>query len=110
MKSILAMETEFVSTDNVFAGTWMNYDDGKGVVSKFKAGDVVRAHGNWAFPDAVIAGFDNKGNARLLRPYLYVSSVGTTGPVGLTGFETIDRVPPAMLAEHWTKVGEGRTV
>lgn len=105
-----SMETEVVTMDDVFAGTWMNYDNGKGNVYQFKAGDVVRAHGNWAFPDAVIAGFDKNGNARLLRPYLYVSSVGTTGPVGLTGFETIDRVPPAMLSEHWTKVGSGRTV
>lgn len=54
-----------------------------------KAGDVVRlesANGS-AFMDAVILGFDAKGNVKLARPYVYASSVGTTGPVSLVGTE-----------------------
>lgn len=76
----------------------------------FKAGYVMRSATAYAFSDAVIAGFDNEGNARLLRPYLYATSVGTTGATGLTGFETIDRVNPASLVKFWTKVDAGRTV
>jgi hypothetical protein len=44
-----------------------------------KAGDVIRV---WppgtAFGDAVILGFDVDGNAKVSRPYVYASSVGTT--------------------------------
>jgi hypothetical protein len=103
-----AIETDPVPGDS-YAGTWMNYDDGKGNVYKFKAGDVVRSVTLYAFSDAVVAGFDNKGNARLLRPYLYASLVGTTSPNGLTGYEVIDRVTPESLSKYWLKVGEGRT-
>lgn len=52
-----------------------------------KAGDVVRA-GSDAFMDCVILGFNEAGDAKLARPYAYVSGVGTTAPTVLTGVET----------------------
>lgn len=104
------VKTEYVSVPNVFAGTWVRFTDDKGVERVFETGDVVRSATGYAFSDAVIAGFDNEGNARLLRPYLYASNVGTTGATGLTGFETIDRVNPTSLAKFWTKVDAGRIV
>lgn len=105
----IKVQTERVSVSGVFAGTWMRVQYGS-EVHNFKAGYVMRSATAYAFSDAVIAGFDNEGNARLLRPYLYATSVGTTGATGLTGFETIDRVNPASLVKFWTKVDAGRTV
>lgn len=52
----------------------------------YKAGDLIRL-GNWPFADAVILGFDDDGYAELHRPYIYASSVGTTGPSPLLGHE-----------------------
>lgn len=54
-----------------------------------EAGDVIRVlDPACAFCDAVILGFDPKGNAKVSRPYVYASGVGTTGPNPLLGAET----------------------
>lgn len=69
---------------------------------KWRAGDVIRrntlsvAHAlgvpvqHLAFSDAVILGFNNEGVVRISRPYVYASSVGTTGPTPLLGCEDIN--------------------
>ena len=57
----------------------------------YEAGDVLRdklATRQYPFCDCVIMGFDGKGYARVCRPYVYVSGVGTTGPNPLLGYET----------------------
>lgn len=105
------VSTEPLSLANVYAGTWMNISFDGSTLLHFKAGDVVRMN-DWinGFADAVILGFDKDGNSKLARPYLYASSVGTTGPSALTGHEIIDRVTPQRLGEFWTKIGTGRIV
>ena len=52
------------------------------------AGDVIRMNEWSAFPDSVILGFNKYGDAKVSRPYAYVSSAGTTGPTVLLGAET----------------------
>lgn len=51
------------------------------------AGDVINV-GRGAFMDAVILGFNERGDAKVSRPYAYASNVGTTGPTPLLGAET----------------------
>ena len=70
----------------------------------FKAGDVVRVF-DGPFGDAVILGFDEKGEAKVSRPYAYASCVGTTGPSVLLGAETYS-LPTWHFKE---KVGGKRT-
>lgn len=90
-----------------FSADKMKYTDQRGIAHDFTTGDVLRPNDpNFTFGDSVIAGFDNEGNARLLRPYLYISTSGQ----GLMGYETIDRLPPATLVDHWKKIDTGRTV
>jgi hypothetical protein len=89
-----------------FTASRMTYTDEHGIPHRFNTGDVVRPlDPNFTFGDSVIAGFDAEGNARLLRPYLYISIGGT----GLVGYETIDRLRPATLVLHWKKIDIGRT-
>lgn len=71
----------------------------------FKAGDVVRVF-DGPFGDAVILGFDEKGEAKVSRPYAYASSTGTVGPVVLLGSETYS-LPTWHFKE---KVGGDRVV
>lgn len=72
----------------------------------YQAGDVMRDKMLYAFNDFVILGFDHKGLCKVSRPYAYVSSVGTTGPEVLLGYETMD------VGLSWlrlaTRVGRGR--
>lgn len=72
---------------------------------QFHAGDVVRL-GESAFMDAVILGFDDNDNAKISRPYAYVSSVGTTGPTVLVGTETVVFSAKDLVA--YPRVGGGR--
>lgn len=53
-----------------------------------KAGDVIKA-GDGAFMDCVVLGFNEAGDAKLGRPYAYVSGAGTTGPTTLVGVEHV---------------------
>lgn len=65
----------------------------KGGKITLHAGDVVRMNDFGAFSDSVILGFnDNKGytTARVSRPYVYASGVGTTGATPLLGTETYE--------------------
>ena len=52
------------------------------------AGDVLRLF-DGPFGDGVILGFNDTDVAKVARPYVYAGSVGTTGPVALTGTEYI---------------------
>jgi len=73
------------------------------------AGDVIRVF-DGPFCDAVILGFDEKGNAKLCRPYVYATGTGTTGPHGLLGSEVFE-VTPKVLANYLAANGiiaEGR--
>jgi hypothetical protein len=70
---------------------------------RWRAGDVVRVF-DGAFSDAVVLGFDAKGDALVQRAYAYASCVGTTGPTVLLGSERI--VYPSL--DCFEKVGEGR--
>ena|ERR1700684_2654132 len=57
------------------------------------AGDVVRMNDFGAFSDSVILGFNLEGDyptARVSRPYVYASGVGTTGQTPLLGTETYE--------------------
>lgn len=64
------------------------------------AGDVVRMNDFGAFADSVILGFDGEGLAKVSRPYVYASSVGTTGPVPLIGTETYE-LPVENIFKHF---------
>ncbi len=72
----------------------------------WEAGDVVRINGESPFMDAVVLGFNDKGYAKLARPYVYASSVGTTGPTALAGVEYIEMVD--LTRANWTKVASSR--
>jgi hypothetical protein len=65
------------------------------------AGDVVRMKSWGGFADATILGFDGNGNARVARPYLYASGVGTTCPTSLVGVEMWN-IPCAHVIDHYT--------
>ncbi len=69
-----------------------------------RAGDVVRVF-DGAFGDAVILGFNDQGDAKVSRPYAYVSCAGTTGPNPLLGSE-VYTLPGKYLKEP---VATGRT-
>ena len=85
------------------------------------AGDVVRltVSETSAFSDCVImgfsycceeciaAGFTDDAVARLARPYIYASSVGTTCSTPLLGYETIDYVRVVDLLHHYRIVENG---
>lgn len=89
-----------------FAQTEFTVSEGKKETT-FHAGDVVRSRlmdGNFsAFCDAVLLGFTEDGYAKLARPYVYASSVGTVGPTVLTGVETYI-VPCKLLVECFEHV------
>lgn len=78
-------------------------------VDGFNAGDVVHTtngHG-FAWEDSIILGFtepDKHGDtyAKLSRPFVYVSSAGTTSPSPLVGIETYT-VTVAGLKERFLK-------
>ena len=59
-----------------------------------KAGQVVRMPYSGAYQDCTILGFrqDDDGCywVRLARPYCFASSVGTTAPTALVGFELFE--------------------
>lgn len=65
------------------------------------AGDVVRMNSWGAFPDCVILGFNDQGDAKVSRPYAYTSSVGTTSPTVLLGTETYS-LPAAHILTHYS--------
>ena len=67
------------------------------------AGDVVRMNTWSAFPDSVILGFNSQGDAKVSRPYAYVSGVGTTGPMVLLGAETYV-IPAKHIRDHYTVI------
>jgi len=71
----------------------------------FAAGQVVRVF-NGVFGDAIVLGFNDDGWMKVGRPYAYASSVGTTGPVALTGVETI-MYPPSHF--DLIKIVDGST-
>lgn len=57
--------------------------------AKLKSGDVLKVvNDGGAFGDALVLGFSEAGEAKLSRPYAYVSGAGTTGPTVLLGAET----------------------
>ena len=60
-----------------------------------RVGDVLRVF-DGPFGDAVILGFDDDGNAKLARPYVYAHGAGTVGPTPLVGTE-IYTVTPTNL-------------
>lgn len=77
----------------------------------WQAGDVVRNKNQdmlYPFSDHVILGFSEDGQARVSRPYLYASGVGTTGPIPLLGCETYELSVNALTA-CYDKIGRGRT-
>lgn len=72
---------------------------------EIKAGDVLRVFEFGApFGDAVILGFDDEGNAKLTRPYVYAHGVGTTGPTPLLGSE-VYTLYPRDLAHYVRRYG-----
>lgn len=73
------------------------------------AGDVVRLMSmhQSAFCDAVILGFSPQGNAKIARPYVYASSVGTTCANPLLGCETF-QVSIKSLMEFDKVIDTGR--
>lgn len=76
----------------------------------WQAGDVARNKNKdmlSPFSDHVILGFSEDGQARVSRPYLYASGVGTTGPTPLLGCETYELSVNA-LTEYYEKIGRGR--
>lgn len=75
------------------------------------AGDVIRLF-DGPFGDAVILGFNDIFEAKVSRPYVYASSVGTTGPVALTGVETLTLTPANLAAclAKWPRLQEGKVV
>lgn len=76
------------------------------VLGSFKAGDVLRLF-DGPFADAVILGFNDEGEMKVARPYAYVSSAGTTGPVPLTGVEIVI-LPRSQLGFCKTVTGSFR--
>lgn len=66
------------------------------------SGDVVRMNAWDAFADSVILGFNDGGKptAKVSRPYVYASGVGTTGPVPLLGCETYE-LPVEHILKHY---------
>lgn len=64
----------------------------------FAAGDTIRFGGGGPFADGLILGFNERGEARIARPYVFVSGVGTTGPTPLTGVEIVNCVSQTTLA------------
>lgn len=72
----------------------------------WKAGDVVRL-GSWPFADATVLGFNDDGYAKLARPYVYASSVGSV-PSPLTGVEIMDMVD--LVRSGYECVDHGRIV
>lgn len=84
----------------------MSYHNDVSKSGRYHAGDVVRL-GEWPFADAVVLGFDDDDNALTERPYAYASSVGTTGPVVLTGHER--GVYSCVALDRYVKVGDKRT-
>ena len=74
---------------------------------RLTAGDILRVlHKDSAFPDAVVLGFNENGDVKVSRPYVYASSVGTTGPTPLLGCETF--VIEASKLKHYALLGHGR--
>lgn len=73
------------------------------------AGDVIRLF-DGPFGDGVILGFNDISEARVARPYVYASSTGTTGPVGLTGVEYVTLTPANLAAvlDKWPRLQEGK--
>ena len=70
----------------------------------WKAGDVIRlVDFDAAWMDALILGFNDDGYALLSRPYAYVSSAGTTGPVILLGAE---RMEMYKIGKNTKRVGD----
>lgn len=81
-----------------------------------KAGDIIRSKVTgkpWAFMDTLILGFTaSNGNiamALLARPYVYASSVGTTGPTVLTGVEQYTAYC-GSIASHDDIIATGRVL
>ena len=62
----------------------------------YRAGDVIRVLVYGAFCDAVILGFNEAGDAKVSRPYAYVSLAGTVCPSTLLGCETYS-IPASQL-------------
>lgn len=56
-------------------------------LGEFKSGQVIRTF-DGPFGDATVLGFNDNGDMKVARPYVYVSGAGTTGPTPLTGVET----------------------
>jgi len=76
-----------MSNDTFHHKTYLLHD--KPVVSHgitLDAGDVLRVFGG-PFGDAVILGFNDAGDAKMARPYVYAHNVATTGPTPLVGTE-----------------------
>ena len=75
------------------------------------AGDVVRMNDWSPYGDHTILGFDGEGPealAKVARPYLYASGVGTTGPTPLQGCE-IYELPCKHVLEHFkVSANDGR--
>lgn len=74
----------------------------------YRAGDVMRDAAAYAFSDWVILGFSITGAVKVARPYAYVRGAGTTGPVVLTGCETMEVGMPWL--RHTQRVGSERTL
>ena len=76
------------------------------------AGDVIRLgsmiNSKSAFIDAVILGFASHGFAKISRPYVYASCVGTTGATPLVGCETFE-VSIESIVNYDSVVTTGRT-
>jgi len=67
----------------------LTHPDGTKVV--LQAGHVIRPFNGPGEPfmDMIVLGFSEDGNAKVARPYCYVSGAGTTGPTVLTGHEEL---------------------
>ena len=100
-------------SDKHFAVTTASVVDtlAKGSSVEFNAGDIVRERNrDNAFIDAVILGFSPPNqwgdvSAKLSRPYVYASCVGTTSPTVLMGAETYT-VNVKTLVERFEVVGK----
>lgn len=77
----------------------------------WKVGDMARNKNKdmlYPFSDHVILGFSEDGYAKVSRPYVYASGIGTTCPTPLLGCETYELSVNA-LTTCYDKIGRGRT-
>ncbi len=76
------------------------------------AGDVVRMNDWGAFADNVILGFTaengKEAHAKVSRPYLYASLVGTTCASSMLGHETYDLPVKHIIENFKVMVNDGR--